>query len=71
MSFESAYKVEDVAAIRVAPEEIDGTFRSSSIGELSLHSYAMDSRERSIPESHAALSHLGAAMFRSLSCARN
>jgi hypothetical protein len=34
MSFESAYKVEDVAAIRVAPEEIDGTFRSSSIGEL-------------------------------------
>lgn len=70
MSFESAYKVEDVAAIRVAPEEIDGTFRSSSIGELSLHSYAMDSRERS-PESHAALSHLGAAMFRSLSCARD
>jgi hypothetical protein len=41
MAFESEYKLEDVAAIRVAPENIDETFRSSSIGESFLHSYTM------------------------------
>lgn len=33
MSFGSEYKLDDVAATPVAPDEIDGTFRSSSIGE--------------------------------------
>jgi hypothetical protein len=43
MTFESEYKLEDVAAIRVAPENIDETFRSSSIGESFLHSHTMNS----------------------------
>ena len=37
MAFESEYKLEDVAATPVASDEIDGTFRSSSIGEYDFH----------------------------------
>lgn len=33
MAFESEYKLEDVAATRIASEKIDETFRSSTIGE--------------------------------------
>ena len=33
MSFESGYKLDDVAATRVAANKIDETFRSTSVGE--------------------------------------
>lgn len=33
MAFESEYQLEDVAATRVASDEIDATFRSTSIGK--------------------------------------
>lgn len=33
MTFESDYKTENVAATPVAADKIDGTFRSSTIGE--------------------------------------
>lgn len=33
MAFESEYKLEDVAANRVASDKIDGEFRSTTIGE--------------------------------------
>lgn len=33
MSFESEYKVDEVAATRIPSGDIDDTFRSSSIGE--------------------------------------
>lgn len=33
MSFESEYQVAEVAASRIASENIDSTFRSSSIGK--------------------------------------
>lgn len=36
MSFESEYKLEKVAATPVAADEIDATFRSSTIGQLIL-----------------------------------
>lgn len=37
MSFQSEYKLEDVPAARVASDNIDGTFRSTSIGELDIY----------------------------------
>lgn len=37
MPFESEYKIEDVPATPVASDKIDGTFRSSSIGECGSH----------------------------------
>lgn len=36
MAFESEYKTDDVAATPVAADKIDGTFRSSTIGEYKL-----------------------------------
>ena len=33
MAFESEYKLDSVAASRVAPEQIDATFKSSTIGK--------------------------------------
>ena len=33
-TFETEYKLENVAATRVPADKIDGTFRSSSIGEF-------------------------------------
>jgi hypothetical protein len=34
MSFESEYKLDNVAATPVAADKIDATFRSSTIGQL-------------------------------------
>jgi hypothetical protein len=36
MAFETDYQLEDVPATRVPSDEIDGTFRSTSIGESRL-----------------------------------
>lgn len=37
MAFESDYQLEDVAATRVDSDQIDATFRSTSIGESDIH----------------------------------
>lgn len=52
MAFESEYKLESIAATRVASEQIDATFKSSTIGKLGMQSrvmsFRMNSTERNI-----------------------
>lgn len=50
MTVDSEYKVDDVAATRVAPDHIDSTFRSSCIGESSLLLYTAIQRNHPVPQ---------------------
>jgi len=50
MTVDKEYQVQDVAATRIAPDHIDSTFRSSSIGESPFKLYTVIRENRPVPQ---------------------